>query len=201
MLVEAGSASGREPTVTVELRSYLGQFLQESGVTLGAEDEGSFPMRLLHFRRTFVEKLFAIHSKVELLRRDGQPLGTYARHYYDLFQLAIQHEVTAMLNSPEYAAIKTDYDQISRTHFSRSYFHPEGMSFARSDALFPPDKLSTAIGAEYDAQCRMLCLRPLCVMGRDSSPASGAEESAVSLPVPERTGTGRGSRFPGTVSQ
>jgi len=33
----AGSASGREPTVTVESRSYLGQFLQESGVTLGAE--------------------------------------------------------------------------------------------------------------------------------------------------------------------
>lgn len=114
-------------------------------------------MRLLHFRRTFVEKLFAIHSKVELLKRDGQPLGTYARHYYDLFQLAEQKEVTAMLNSPEYAAIKTDYDLISRTHFSRSYFHPEGMSFARSDALFPPDKLSTAIGAEYDAQCRMLC--------------------------------------------
>ena len=160
VLVEAGSASGREPTVTVELRSYLGQFLQDNGVTLGAEDEGSFPMRLLHFRRTFVEKLFAIHSKVELLKRDGQPLGTYARHYYDLFQLAAQHEVTAMLNSPEYAAIKTDYDQISRTHFSRSYFHPEGMSFARSDALFPQDKLSTAIGAEYDAQCRMLCYGP-----------------------------------------
>ena len=27
-------------------------------------------------------------AKVELLKRDGQPLGTYARHYYDLFQLA-----------------------------------------------------------------------------------------------------------------
>ena len=50
-------------------------------------------MRLLHFRRTFVEKMFAIHSKVELLKRDGQPLGTYARHYYDLFQLAEQPEV------------------------------------------------------------------------------------------------------------
>ena len=45
-------------------------------------------MRLLHFRRTFVEKMFAIHSKVEILKRDGRALGTYARHYYDLFQLA-----------------------------------------------------------------------------------------------------------------
>jgi len=160
VLVETGTASGREPTVTVELRSYLGKFLQESGVTLGAEDEGPFPMRLLHFRRTFVEKLFAIHSKVEMLKRDGQPLGTYARHYYDLFQLAAQGEVTAMLNSPEYAAIKTDYDQISRTHFPRRYFRPEGVSFARSDALFPPENLAATVGAEYEAQCRMLCYGP-----------------------------------------
>jgi Nucleotidyl transferase AbiEii toxin, Type IV TA system len=85
--LEAGAASGREPTAHVELRSYLSQFLNETGVTLGADDEGSFPMRLLHFRRTFVEKMFAIHSKVEMLKRDGRPLGTYARHYYDLFQL------------------------------------------------------------------------------------------------------------------
>ena len=53
-------------------------------------------MRLLHFRRTFVEKLFAIHGKVQLLKRDGQPLGTYARHYYDLSQLAARTEVITM---------------------------------------------------------------------------------------------------------
>jgi hypothetical protein len=28
-------------------------------------------MRLLHFRRTFVEKLFAIHGRVELFKREG----------------------------------------------------------------------------------------------------------------------------------
>ena len=77
-------------------------------------------MRLLHFRRTFVEKLFAIHSKVELLKRDGRPIGSYARHYYDLFQLAAQPEVVAMLRSDEYAAIKADYDAISRTCFPQS---------------------------------------------------------------------------------
>jgi hypothetical protein len=130
-LVEAGTASGREPTVVVELHSYLSQFLRERAISLGAEDERPFAMRLLHFRRTFVEKRFAIHSKVELLKRDGRPLGSYARHYYDLFQLSAQDEVIAMINSTEYAAIKTDFDQISRTHFQKSYFHPGGMSFAR----------------------------------------------------------------------
>ena len=160
VLVEAGAASGREPAVTVEIRSYLGQFLHDRGLSLGAEDQGSFLMRLLHFRRTFVEKMFAIHGKVEVLKRDGQALGTYARLYYDLFQLAAQAEVTVMLQSSEYAAIKADYDRISRAHFPRSYFYPDGMRFSRSDALFPRPDLAAVIGAEYETQCRMLCYGP-----------------------------------------
>lgn len=56
VLVEAGTASGREPTASVELRSYVGAFLDQSGLSLGADDEGGFPMRLLHYRRTFVGK-------------------------------------------------------------------------------------------------------------------------------------------------
>lgn len=39
-------------------------------------------MRLLYFWRTFVEKMFVIHSEVELSKREGRPLGTYVRHYY-----------------------------------------------------------------------------------------------------------------------
>jgi hypothetical protein len=99
----------------------VGQFLEETGFTLGAEDESPFEMRLLHFRRTFVEKMFAIHAKVEAFKTAGQPLGGYARHYYDLFCLAERPEVLAMLRSDEYAAIKADYDRISREHFSKSY--------------------------------------------------------------------------------
>ena len=109
VLVEAGTASGREPTVRVELRSYVSQFLQETGVTLGAGDEAPFSMRLLHFRRTFVEKMF---------------------------------------------------DRISRIHFDRSYFYPAGMSFARSDALFPHAELAAAIRDEYETQCQQLCYGP-----------------------------------------
>lgn len=160
VLVESGTASGREPTTIVNLQSYLGQFLKEKGPSLGAEDEGGFPFRLLHFRRTFVEKMFAIHSKVELLKRDRRSIGSYARHYYDLFQLASQNEVIAMLRSKEYDAIKMDYDHISRTAFPKSYFYPEDMRFSRSDALFPPAELAKAIGAEYEEQCRLLCYGP-----------------------------------------
>jgi hypothetical protein len=62
-----------------------------------------------------------------------------------------------MLNSEEYAEIKADYDRVSRTHFAKQYFFPEGMSFAKSDALFPPADLAMALTSEYEAQVRMLC--------------------------------------------
>lgn len=160
VLLEAGTASGREPTETVELRSYLSQFLQETGRTLGATDEAPFAMRLLHFRRTFVEKLFTIHAKVELHKRDGRTIGSYARHFYDLFQLAERPEVRAMLESEEYAAIRQDYDRVSKTHFDRDYIPPEDMSFAKSDALFPTGKLLATIKTNFEQQCRVLCFGP-----------------------------------------
>ena len=87
-------------------------------------------MRLLHFRRTFVEKMFAIHGRVEAPKREGKALGGHARHYYDLYCLAARPEVVAMLGSEEYGTIRADYDRISREHFDRSYVPPPGMSFA-----------------------------------------------------------------------
>ncbi len=157
ILLESGTASGREPTAIIELRSYLSQFLKETQASLDLEDEGPFTMRLLHFRRTFVEKLFTIHAKVQLYKHDGRAIGTYARHYYDLYQLAGRPEVRAMLESDEYGQIKSDYDRISRKHFARDYLPPEGMSFAQSDALFPTGEFLAAIRQDYERQCQVLC--------------------------------------------
>lgn len=157
VLIEAGTASGRQPTQRVRLRSYLGEFLAATGISLGAEDEGDFEMLLLHFRRTFVEKMFAIHGKVEAYRREGRDIGAYARHYYDLYCLAERSEVREMLQSDEYAAIKTDYDRISRQHFDRGYLPPPEMSFAQSVALFPTGELREAIASRFETQCRLLC--------------------------------------------
>lgn len=157
LLVETGTSSGKEPTENVMLQSYLGQFLQEKGISLKTEDEGSFEMKLLHFRRTFVEKMFAIHSKVESFKKTGLGIGSYARHYYDLFCLAKQPEVLHMLQSVEYEEIKNDYDKISRKHFNAGYLPPEAMNFQNSDALFPPPYLESILGKEFEKQCRILC--------------------------------------------
>ena len=66
-------------------------------------------------------------------------------------------QVHAMLKSPEYATIKTDYDTISRANFPKSYFHPADMRFINSDALFPSADLSRALASGYEAQCNVLC--------------------------------------------
>jgi len=157
LLVEAGTASGNQPTQVVLLRSWVGQFLLESGNRLNCEDEEGFLMKLLHFRRTFVEKMFAIHSKVEKFKKEGYPIGKYARHYYDLYQLALQSEVREMLQSYEYGEIKADYERITLMNFSRDYQKPDGMSFAESDALFPPPALSHILQKNYDQECAALC--------------------------------------------
>ena len=114
-------------------------------------------MQLLHFRRTFVEKLFAIHAKVELFKKTGLGIRGYARHYYDLFCLAERAEVLKMLQSDEYKDIKNDYDKISREHFDTNYIPPQDMCFQKSDALFPPLHLEPALQADFEQQCRILC--------------------------------------------
>ncbi len=117
-------------------------------------------MTLLHFRRTFVEKLFAIHGKVEQLKESGAPLGRDVRHYADLYVLAGRPEVTAMLASDEYDEIKTDYDEKSSTFFPGSYCPPPSLRFTTSDALFPSDELRAAVEPGYEEECRRLFFRP-----------------------------------------
>lgn len=157
VFLETGTRSGTHPIQTVELSSYVAQFLKDIGDSFGAEDESSFFMELLHFRRTFVEKLFTIHSKVIKSQYDGRAIGADARHYYDLFCLAQQSEVQQMLEGEEYIQLKQDCDRMSRKHFEKDYAPPKNLTFSNSEALFPNKELRQAISQEYNQQCRNLC--------------------------------------------
>ena len=160
--LEPGIQSGKQPTATVKISSIVGGLLSEQGVADELDIDGTqpFEMTLLHFRRTFVEKLFAIHGKVEQLKESDAPLGRDVRHYADLYVLGGRPEVTAMLASDEYEKIKTDYDEKSSTFFPRSYRPPPSLRFTTSDALFPSDELRAAIEPGYEEECRRLFFRP-----------------------------------------
>jgi hypothetical protein len=154
--LEPGIQSGTFPTEVVPITSLIAQYLHEEGRADMAEDLMGFDMRLLHYRRTFVEKMFALHGKVVRLQQEGHPLERDTRHYPDLYVLAGEHEVRAMLASPEYEEIRRDYDEKSRTFFPKSYRPPPDLSFADSPALFPDADLRAQLAVEYDAQCRLL---------------------------------------------
>lgn len=79
-------------------------------------------------RPAVIEKDYYVTEALRIIAAAGDKVifkgGTSLAKGYDLFQLAGQEDVVAMLKSDEYAAIKADYDTISRTHFERSYFRP-----------------------------------------------------------------------------
>jgi Nucleotidyl transferase AbiEii toxin, Type IV TA system len=110
-----GTRSGNYPTQMVQLSSYLVDFLQATGEKLDTEDETTFPMLLLYFRRTAIEKLFAIHGRVEQYLERREPLGKYTRHYYDLYCLFQRSEVRDLVASDEYQQLKLDCDRISNS--------------------------------------------------------------------------------------
>jgi hypothetical protein len=154
--LEPGVQSGTFPTEIVPITSLVAQFLHEQGQADIADDTSGFDMTLLHYRRTFVEKLFALHGKVVRLLEEREPLARDARHYPDLYVLAGEHEVRTMLASPEYEAIRRDYDEKSREFFAKSYRPPRGLSFAESPALFPDLDLRSQLAEDYETQCRLL---------------------------------------------
>jgi predicted nucleotidyltransferase component of viral defense system len=157
ILLEMGIRSGNYPLESLSLSSFLAQFLRDTNETLRAKDESSFPMLLLHFKRTFVEKLFAIHNHIGDYQRHGTPFAKYARHYYDLFQLAQRDEVKQLLASEDFVEIKQDCDRLSQQYFQSSHFPPENLIFANSAAIFPTGNLRKDIKEAYTEQCKSLC--------------------------------------------
>lgn len=157
ILLEMGIRSGSFPIEEKEISSLLAQFLKESEQSLEADDELPFSMQVLHFRRTFVEKIFAIHSYVIDAQRNNKSIETHARHYYDLFCLLQQDEVLEMLRSDEYPLIKENCDSISLNFFRDKYYPPKNLSFANSEALFPTGELRQMIVDSYKKQCKNLC--------------------------------------------
>lgn len=164
--LEAGIQSGRQPIERRSISSLLADFVRgrpDVATALGPLPElEPFEMALLAFRRTFVEKLFTIHGKIERFKLDGTHPGRDVRHYADIFYLAREPEVLAMLASDEYRAIRLDYDANSRRFYGNSYRPPDDpeLRFRTSDALFPHDALRAEIEPTYERECRTLFADP-----------------------------------------
>ena len=160
VMAEPGIRSGDHPVQEVLLRSYASEYQAGQGITDIADDLAPFPMVLMYFRRTYVEKLFTLHSHVTHMVETGDDLGRSARHYADVHLLAQTEAVRLMLDSPEFSALKADCDRTSRAFFGPAYSAPAGLSFARSPALFPDEALAERLRRAYERDCAVLFFGP-----------------------------------------
>ncbi len=155
--LEPGVQGGDLPNERLDVRSYVAEAIELRGATVGCEDESAFGLRVLHFSRTFLEKLFAVHGLVVRLEQTGTPLGRDARHYHDLFELAARDEVVELLKSEECQTIRRDVDRVSRAFYADRYSAPKGLRLRGSPCIDPPDTLRPLIAADYERECSRLC--------------------------------------------
>lgn len=158
VLLEAGVQSADSPTKKRELVSILAEVLNQRDVPVDTEDRTPFPMRLLHFRRTFVEKLFTIHTRV-VLASTGEPrIQREARHYYDIAMLLKRPETIEMLRSEEYRQICREYRELTAKFYSRqAKVLPPGMNLSQSPALFPSGQTRVILANAYHQEAEALC--------------------------------------------
>lgn len=161
VLLEAGIQSADQPTESRQLSSLIGEMLDARNVDSGTDDRLPFEMRLLHFRRTFVEKLFTLHSRVKKVITQGKDLGRDARHYYDLAMLLDQPQTRAMLASEEFKEICGQYrDLTAKFYPGQVKLLPEGMDLSESPALFPSAELKRMLSEAYTREADTLCYGP-----------------------------------------
>ena len=178
VLLEIGIQSGTYPTVEQPIQSILAAVLMERGIKdLGADCE-SFPMQLLHYKRTAMEKMFALHHKVQ---DKGGEIGTYARHYYDIYQLLQQNDVQEMLRNQEFIEICQDYRALTNEYFPNQVL-PEHMNLGHSPALYPSNDLAKILKVAYEAQCRALCYGPFPGFTDVLTEFEAIRESFVNVP-------------------
>ncbi len=159
VFVEPGIQSGDFPSEVVSLRSYVAEFIESRDLGDIADDLVPFDMQLLHYRRTYVEKLFTVHQKVTMMLETGEPLGRQARHYADIDALGRREDVRRMLRSAEYQEIKVDYDAKSRQYF-KNYRPPVNLDLSQSVALFPTPEMAEALAVDYERECSNLFYGP-----------------------------------------
>lgn len=154
VMLEMGTRGGVNPSTLRRIQSYIAEYAQEHGLADLAGDLAAFDVQCLDVRRTFVEKLYAVHAAYEKNRAEGK-----ARHYYDLHQLAGMEEVRAFAGTEEYREVCRDSEKYSRENWPDASL-PEGGSFAQSPAFTPDAEGRAALERNYEREVDLFFVPP-----------------------------------------
>lgn len=130
--LEMGYRCDAAAAVKCQASSMLAEYAVLKGLTKLADDLDSFEMDVQSVRRTFVEKLFAVHAVYTANRAIGK-----TRHYYDLFEMCKLTEIRVFVGTADYRSSVAQVRAFSQEMFAGQVL-PETDSFSTSEA-FQPD--------------------------------------------------------------
>jgi nucleotidyltransferase AbiEii toxin of type IV toxin-antitoxin system len=143
ILLEAGFRGNAGASVRKSVQSIVTEYAVEKGHSGLAADLKPFDLDLQDTRRTFVEKLFAIHSTYA-----ENHCANKMRHYYDVAQLCNLDEIQVFVGTDEYRNCLTDVRAICAASFPNQQLPPEG-SLAALPALQPPEDVFKLLDRNY----------------------------------------------------
>lgn len=129
ILFEAGYRGSADAAVKKPIRSVVAEYAKEKGQDSLAEDLRGFEIELQDLRRTFVEKLFAIHAAYT-----KELANNRMRHYYDLSRLCGLPEIESYVGTDAYRMCVADVKRICQESFADQAV-PDGDSFKDSPAF------------------------------------------------------------------
>lgn len=153
VLLELGFRGHPEPSQTIEMTSYLSQYVatREDRTGINYRELDGVRLDLLAPERTLLEKIFALHVAASSFEKNGpNDLVRMARYYYDIRMLLGNTEVCAAVsrlgdmsayseNELRQAGIGPPFPGAAR---------PAG-GFAESPAFRPPDEIRTVLAPAY----------------------------------------------------
>jgi hypothetical protein len=129
ILFEAGYRGSADAAVRQPIRSIVAEYAKDQGQEDLADDLRDFEIELQDLRRTFVEKLFAIHAAYAKDLANNR-----MRHYYDLSRLCGLSEIQSYAGTDAYRACVADVEKTCRESFPDQAV-PDGNSFENAPAF------------------------------------------------------------------
>ncbi len=156
--LEMGVRSGSDPYVRRRIDSVISEFARDQGLR-EPDVPNFFEIDLLHFTRTFVEKLSCVHSLALDYIRNDRAIGRNVRHYADLYALAGLPEVQRFVGTADYEELRENIAQNTAEWFSYAIPLEQGAKFADSPAVAPGSDLRRALRVAYQREVPQLFFR------------------------------------------
>jgi hypothetical protein len=152
--LEIGTRGAVTASVTKVIQSLVGEYAAANALPVVAEDLQPVNTSLQDIRRTFVEKLFAIHAAYHKNRAANQ-----TRHYYDLYKLCELEEIKTYTGTAQYRRCFEEVKALSKEHFEKQAV-PEGNSVSSSAAFGPTGEDLSVLDRNYRNESHLFFVTP-----------------------------------------